>query len=84
MRLYRDSPRIGVFGNREQLVAAIVEAIPGASVTIEALPPGSPETEPIPPLDLERSRRELGYEPAFDMVRAIGDYADWVRSLGAS
>jgi nucleoside-diphosphate-sugar epimerase len=65
----------------EQLVAAIVDVVPGARVEIESLPPGTPATEPIPPLDLQRSRRELGYEPVFDMVRAIADYVDWARGL---
>ena len=65
----------------EDMVAAIIEVLPGTRVEIEPLPAGSPDTEPIPPLDLQRSRRELGYEPAFDMVRAIGDYVDWARAL---
>jgi nucleoside-diphosphate-sugar epimerase len=65
----------------EQLISAIAEVVPGAQVEVEPLGPGVPATEPIPPLDLRRTRRELGYEPAFDMVRAIEDYARWWRAL---
>lgn len=42
---------------------------------------GALHTDPIPPLDLQRSRRALGYESAFDMAQAIGDFAAWARAL---
>lgn len=31
------------------------------------------------PLDLSKARAELGYEPEYDLERAVRDYADWVR-----
>ena len=64
-----------------ELAEAIGTAIPGAEIEIEAWPAGVPKTDPIPPLDLARAGRELGYEPTYDMVRAIRDYADWGRAL---
>lgn len=33
-------------------------------------------------LDISRAREELGYEPAFDLDRALSDYAQTMRDLG--
>ncbi len=65
----------------EDLVAAIGEVVPGTGSGIEPLLAGALHTDPIPPLDLQRSRRALGYESAFDMAQAIGDFAAWARAL---
>ena len=65
----------------EDLVAAIGEVVPGTDSGIEPLLAGALHTDPIPPLDLQRSRRTLGYESAFDMAQAIGDFAAWARAL---
>ena len=65
----------------EEIVSEVLKIMPRAPITVEQLPAGTPDTLPIPPLSLDRIRRELAYEPEFDMATAIHDYACWAKGL---
>ena len=54
-----------------EFAAALEAAFPGCQVTMgERFPPGRNVR-----FDIEAARRDLGYEPAFDVTAALADYA---------
>jgi UDP-glucose 4-epimerase len=60
-----------------EVVAAINATVPGARIT---LPPGrNPDRPPDNHLDITRLREDTGFQPEFDVERAVPDYADWLR-----
>jgi UDP-glucose 4-epimerase len=60
-----------------EVVAAINAAVPGARI---ALPPGrNPERPADNHLDIARLRTDTGFEPHYDVERAVRDYVDWLR-----
>ena len=65
----------------EEIVSEVLKIMPRAPITVEQFPAGTPDTLPIPPLSLDRIRRELAYEPEFDMATAIHDYVCWAKGL---
>lgn len=69
----------------EEMAAAVREVIPGARIRI-AMPPGAAvAAQPmVGAVNLDRSRTELGYEPAYDMAAAVRDYVAWYRARVAT
>lgn len=60
-----------------EVVDAINATVPGANLT---LPPGrSPDRLNPPYLDITRLRDDTGFEPEYDVDRAVPDYVDWLR-----
>src|SRR5919205_1964752 len=60
-----------------EVVDAINAAVPGANIT---LPEGrNPDRPPDNHLDITRLREDTGFEPQYDVERAVPDYVDWLR-----
>ncbi|GAA0335692.1 NAD(P)-dependent oxidoreductase [Actinoallomurus spadix] len=60
-----------------EVVAAINAAVPGADIV---LPQGrNPDRPTDNYLDISRLREDTGFRPAYDVERAVPDYADWLR-----
>jgi UDP-glucose 4-epimerase len=60
-----------------EVVAAINAAVPGADLT---LPAGRAAGRPADNhLDITRLREDTGFEPQYDVERAVRDYAEWLR-----
>jgi nucleoside-diphosphate-sugar epimerase len=60
-----------------EVVAAINAAVPGANIV---LPQGrNPDRPTDNYLDISRLREDTGFGPAYDVKRAVPDYADWLR-----
>jgi UDP-glucose 4-epimerase len=60
-----------------EVVDAINAAVPGASIT---LPEGrNPDRPPDNYLDITRLRADTGFQPEYDVERAVPDYVDWLR-----
>src|SRR5215212_6038451 len=60
-----------------EVVTAINAVVPGANIT---LPEGrNPDQPPDNYLDTTRLRADTGFQPEYDIERAIRDYADWLR-----
>lgn len=63
--------------NRE-FVEAVCGVVPGATFD---LPAGSnPRAGGLFALDISRIREDTGYQPSFDLNRAISDYVAWLRA----
>jgi UDP-glucose 4-epimerase len=60
-----------------EVVDAINAAVPGANIT---LPEGRNPDRPHNYLDITRLRQDTGFEPRYDVERAVPDYADWLRT----
>ena len=60
-----------------EVVAAINVAVPGANI---ALPEGRDPARPHNYLDITRLREDTGFQPEYDVERAVPDYVDWLRS----
>ncbi|MBI2183604.1 MAG: NAD(P)-dependent oxidoreductase [Thaumarchaeota archaeon] len=65
----------------EELLTIIRQKIPSANIRVEEMHIGSPATKVDEPTDLTRSRTELGYEPQYDMPKAVEDYVDWYKQF---
>lgn len=63
----------------EQIIENVKKVLPHAKVKVEDLPVGSPAVKLEEPVNLDRSRKEIGYEPMFDMPKAIVDYVSWYK-----
>jgi UDP-glucose 4-epimerase len=60
-----------------EVAAAINAAVPGANIV---LPQGrNPDRPTDNYLDISRLREDTGFRPAYDVERAVPDYADWLR-----
>ncbi|MHB8566329.1 MAG: NAD-dependent epimerase/dehydratase family protein [Nitrososphaerales archaeon] len=59
---------------RTQIAGIVKSRIPSARIEIEG-----EESDQLPLMDITRSRKELGYEPSYDMGSAIDDYVGWYR-----
>lgn len=60
-----------------EVVDAINAAVPGANIT---LPAGRNPDRPLDThLDISRLRDDTGFEPEYDVDRAVPDYVDWLR-----
>jgi UDP-glucose 4-epimerase len=60
-----------------EVVAAINAAVPGANTI---LPEGrNPDRPPDNYLDTTRLREDTGFQPEYDVERAVPDYVDWLR-----
>jgi UDP-glucose 4-epimerase len=60
-----------------EVVDAINATVPGANIT---LPEGrNPDRPPDNYLDTTRLREDTGFEPEYDVERAVPDYVDWLR-----
>jgi UDP-glucose 4-epimerase len=60
-----------------EVVDAINAAVPGAKIT---LPEGRNPDRPHNYLDTTRLREDTGFQPEYDVERAVPDYADWLRT----
>jgi UDP-glucose 4-epimerase len=64
-----------------EVVDAINAAVPGSNIT---LPEGrNPDRPPDNHLDITRLREDTGFEPQYDVERAVPDYVAWLRSHDA-
>jgi nucleoside-diphosphate-sugar epimerase len=60
-----------------EVVDAINAAVPGANLT---LPEGrNPDRPTDSYLDITRLREDTGFQPEYDVERAVPDYVDWLR-----
>jgi UDP-glucose 4-epimerase len=60
-----------------EVVAAINAVVPGADVVLpEGRNPGRP---PDNYLDITRLQRDTGFQPEYDVERAVPDYVGWLR-----
>jgi UDP-glucose 4-epimerase len=60
-----------------EVVAAINAAVPGANLT---LPEGrNPNRPPDNYLDTTRLQADTGFQPEYDVARAVRDYVDWLK-----
>jgi UDP-glucose 4-epimerase len=60
-----------------EVVAAINAAVPGANIT---LPAGrNPNRPPDNYLDITRLQADTGFQPEYDVERAVPDYVEWLR-----
>lgn len=69
------------FFTLEEIAAVVKKVIPNADITIKrktniGLSGYAARSSPI---DITAARRELGYEPEYDMEKAVTEYAEWVR-----
>jgi UDP-glucose 4-epimerase len=55
-----------------------MKAVPGTTITLR--PGRGPQARTNPVMDLSRMREDTGYEPQYDIDRAIQDYVDWLRA----
>jgi UDP-glucose 4-epimerase len=61
-----------------EVVDAVNAAVPDANI---ALPEGrNPDRPPDTYLDITRLRADTGFEPEYDVERAVPDYVDWLRA----
>jgi UDP-glucose 4-epimerase len=61
-----------------EVVDAVNAAVPGANI---ALPEGrNPARPPDTYLDITRLRADTGFEPEYDVERAVPDYVEWLRA----
>jgi len=65
-----------------EIVENIGKLLPQAKIKVEELSIGSPSVKADQPLSLARSRREIGYEPMYDLPKALADYIDWYKKYG--
>ncbi len=63
----------------DDFAAAVRAAVPGADVEIESTP-GVDDYKVRCVLDISRARRELGYEPEYDVDAAVADLAKELRA----
>ncbi|MEK7216105.1 MAG: NAD(P)-dependent oxidoreductase [Chloroflexota bacterium] len=69
----------------EEQLAIAGRVFPGVPIQIGDAVKGAIEQFRMgrPPA-IGRARAELGYEPDFEMERALGDYAEWLREFGGN
>jgi UDP-glucose 4-epimerase len=72
----------GKLGSPEDVASAIRQAVPGASVEVLPKPVVGPFWRHEQVLDLRRTREDIGYEPRYDLVKGVADFADELRRLG--
>jgi UDP-glucose 4-epimerase len=60
-----------------EVVAAVNAAVPGANITVPA--GHNPDRPPGNYLDITRLRLDTGFQPGYDVDRAVPDYAAWLR-----
>ncbi len=90
LALKADGPQDRVFNismgrvvQAEEVAETVRRVIPAAKVRMEEVTDaGSAFPEVHAPLDLTRSRSQLGYEPRYDLERAVRDYVEWYQRLG--
>jgi UDP-glucose 4-epimerase len=68
----------------EQLLYAVVAAVPGATVDWVEAPSNANVpvfTEQVPaPLSIERLKADVGFVPRYSVIEGVSAYADWLRS----
>lgn len=67
--------------SNEQVVAAIKRAVPGAELPLE---PGRSPGGVVAYLDTTRLRADTGFEPEYDLDRAVADYVSWLTARSRS
>lgn len=72
----------GRLGSPEDVANAIRQAVPGASVEVLPEPVVGPFWRHEQVLDLRRTHNEIGYEPQYDLVKGVADFAEELRRLG--
>ena len=60
-----------------EFVTAVNAAVPGAEASLR--PGRNPERPPDNFLDITRLQEDTGFEPEYDVGRAVADYAGWLR-----
>ena len=68
---------MGSVSNPGAIIEIIKEMIPSARISVEESSTGKPTITVQEPVDPNRSKQELGYEPQYDMPKALNDYIDW-------
>ncbi|AQZ61133.1 UDP-glucose 4-epimerase [[Actinomadura] parvosata subsp. kistnae] len=61
-----------------ELIEAIRKHVPDAR--LDGVEPGRVAARVDNPLDITRLREDTGFEPAYDTVRAVGEYLEWLRA----
>jgi len=59
-------------------VDAVKSVVPDAQVSLQ--PGRSPHHRPNAYMDMSRVKEEVGYQPQYDVKRAVAEYIDWLRS----
>jgi UDP-glucose 4-epimerase len=72
----------GQLSSPEDVANAVRQALPGASIEVLPKPVVGPFWRHEQPLDLRRTRQQIGYEPQYDLVKGVADFADELRRLG--
>lgn len=67
----------GAAVKNKDVLAAAKKVVPGAQ--FEMQPARSPRARENPYLDIGRIHDELGYQPQYDIDRAMADYVGWLR-----
>jgi len=71
----------GTLGSPEDVAEAIRRAVPGASVEVLPQPLVGPFWRHEQVLDLRRTQQEIGYQPEYDLVKGVADFAAELRRL---
>jgi UDP-glucose 4-epimerase len=61
--------------SNSEVAAAIKHAVPGAALPLE---PGHSRHGVVAYLDTTRLQADTGFEPAYDLDRAVADYVSWI------
>lgn len=72
-RLYNISS--GKLTTIDEIIKAIKRVLPNVSANI-----GPGVEEALPYFDISRAQDDLGYQPLYDIEKAVPDYLDWLRS----
>ncbi|MGA2767024.1 MAG: NAD(P)-dependent oxidoreductase [Candidatus Bathyarchaeia archaeon] len=72
-RLYHVSS--GKLTTVDEIIKVIKQVLPNISVNI-----GPGIEEALPYFDMSRAQDDLGYQPQYDIEKAVPDYIDWLRS----
>ena len=77
-KIYNISGGAGSFLPNGQVADCVRDVVPKADITLQ---PGSgPAGKPDAFLDISRAAEDLGFQPEYDIPRAVGDYIEWLRA----
>lgn len=70
---------MGRIYTQDEIKSIMEKLVPGCRLVISEEPLFTPRPQPVP-VDLKPAREELGFEPKFDMEKALKDYITWYKS----
>ena len=75
---------MGRLNGPEELTAALKAVVPGVKVKVSMPTDGSPALQDNKySSDLSAAKEHIGYEPKYQMLEAVRDMAEWLRSRAA-